>query len=76
MSNRREFLTLLGGCGRGVAVGGACATEGARSVVTRLDRLARSTRDLLNMPDQIGKRAAGFKSILGPIPQPLMPDGC
>src|ERR671936_2264250 len=32
-------------------------------VVTRLDRLARSTRDLLNVLDQIGKRGAGFKSL-------------
>src|SRR5438105_4760655 len=32
-------------------------------VVTRLDRLARSTRDLLNVIDAIGKREAGFKSL-------------
>ena len=32
-------------------------------VVTRLDRLARSTRDLLNILDTIGKAGAGFKSI-------------
>ena len=32
-------------------------------VVTRLDRLARSTRDLLNVLDHIGKRGAGFKSL-------------
>ena len=32
-------------------------------VVTRLDRLARSTRDLLNVLDEIGKRDAGFKSL-------------
>jgi DNA invertase Pin-like site-specific DNA recombinase len=31
--------------------------------VTRLDRLARSTRDLLNVLDEIGKRGAGFKSL-------------
>ena len=31
--------------------------------VTRLDRLARSTRDLLNTLDQIAKRGAGFKSL-------------
>ena len=31
--------------------------------VTRLDRLARSTRDLLNVLDEIGKRDAGFKSL-------------
>jgi len=32
-------------------------------VVTRLDRLARSTRDLLNVLDDIAKRGAGFKSL-------------
>ena len=37
-------------------------------VVIRLDRLARSTRDLLNVLDEIGKRGAGFRSLreLGP----------
>jgi DNA invertase Pin-like site-specific DNA recombinase len=32
-------------------------------IVTRLDRLARSTRDLLNLLDAIGKAGAGFKSL-------------
>src|SRR6187399_2758432 len=32
-------------------------------VVTKLDRLARSTLDLLNVIDQIGKAGAGFKSL-------------
>jgi DNA invertase Pin-like site-specific DNA recombinase len=32
-------------------------------MVTRLDRLARSTRDLLNILDVIGKASAGFKSL-------------
>ena len=32
-------------------------------IVTRLDRLARSTRDLLNMLDTIAKTGAGFKSL-------------
>jgi DNA invertase Pin-like site-specific DNA recombinase len=31
--------------------------------VTRLDRLARSTRDLLNMLDTIAKAGAGFRSL-------------
>lgn len=35
-------------------------------VVTRLDRLARSTRDLLNILDTVGKRGAGFKSLADP----------
>src|SRR6516164_7445139 len=32
-------------------------------VVTRLDRLARSTRDLLNILDIVAKAGAGFKSL-------------
>jgi DNA invertase Pin-like site-specific DNA recombinase len=32
-------------------------------LVTRLDRLARSTMDLLNTLDAIGKRKAGFRSL-------------
>ena len=32
-------------------------------MVTRLDRLARSTRDLLNILDEVGKRGAGFRSL-------------
>jgi DNA invertase Pin-like site-specific DNA recombinase len=32
-------------------------------MVTRLDRLARSTRDLLNILDQVAKVGAGFKSL-------------
>jgi DNA invertase Pin-like site-specific DNA recombinase len=43
----------------------AIKTLGASDVliVTRLDRLARSTRDLLNTLDEIGKAEAGFKSL-------------
>jgi len=37
--------------------------DGDTLVVTRLDRLARSTRDLLNILDEIAKRGAGFKSL-------------
>jgi DNA invertase Pin-like site-specific DNA recombinase len=32
-------------------------------LVTRLDRLARSTRDLLNVLDAVAKRGAGFRSL-------------
>jgi DNA invertase Pin-like site-specific DNA recombinase len=38
-------------------------TEGDVLMVTRLDRLARSTRDLPNVLDEIAKRGAGFKSL-------------
>ncbi|MCW6512194.1 recombinase family protein [Lichenifustis flavocetrariae] len=32
-------------------------------LVTRLDRLARSTQDLLNILDEVAKRGAGFRSL-------------
>ena len=35
-------------------------------IVTRLDRLARSTRDLLNVLDQVAKAGAGFQVPGGP----------
>src|SRR5436190_9742336 len=38
-------------------------TAGDVLIVTRLDRFARSTRDLLNTLDDIAKRGAGFKSL-------------
>jgi DNA invertase Pin-like site-specific DNA recombinase len=37
--------------------------DGDALTVTRLDRLARSTRDLLNILDTIAKAGAGFKSL-------------
>jgi DNA invertase Pin-like site-specific DNA recombinase len=37
--------------------------KGDTLIVTRLDRLARSTRDLLNILDAISKKGAGFKSL-------------
>jgi DNA invertase Pin-like site-specific DNA recombinase len=41
----------------------AVLKEGDTLIVTRLDRLARSTRDLLNTLDTIARKAAGFKSL-------------
>src|SRR5258705_4412382 len=37
--------------------------EGDVLMVTRLDRLARSTRDLLNVMHEITERGAGFRSL-------------
>jgi DNA invertase Pin-like site-specific DNA recombinase len=44
-------------------------------LVTRLDRLARSTRDLLNVLDAVAKRGAGFRSIADPIVDTTSPHG-
>jgi DNA invertase Pin-like site-specific DNA recombinase len=44
-------------------------------LVTRLDRLARSTRDLLNVLDAIGKAGAGFKSLADPMIDTTSPHG-
>jgi DNA invertase Pin-like site-specific DNA recombinase len=41
----------------------AALQSGDILLVTRLDRLARSTRDLLNILDQISKAGAKFKSL-------------
>ena len=39
-------------------------------LVTRLGRLTRSTRDLLNVLDAVGKVGAGFRSLADPGPTP------
>jgi DNA invertase Pin-like site-specific DNA recombinase len=41
----------------------AALGQGDDLVVTRLDRLARSTRDLLNVLDAVAKSGAGFRSL-------------
>jgi DNA invertase Pin-like site-specific DNA recombinase len=42
---------------------GSAGSPGDVLLVTRLDRLARSTRDLLNVLAAVGDRGAGFKSL-------------
>jgi DNA invertase Pin-like site-specific DNA recombinase len=44
-------------------------------LVTKLDRLARSTRDLLNTLATIGERGAGFKSLGDPWADTTTPHG-
>jgi DNA invertase Pin-like site-specific DNA recombinase len=51
-SDRRQLARLI-----------AVLTKGDMLVVTRLDRLARSTRDLLNLLGAIGEKGARFKSL-------------
>jgi DNA invertase Pin-like site-specific DNA recombinase len=44
-------------------------------LVTRLDRLARSVRDLLNVLDAVGKAGAGFRSLADPMIDTTSPHG-
>jgi DNA invertase Pin-like site-specific DNA recombinase len=49
--------------------------DGDTLVVCKLDRLARSTRDLLNTLDAIGKAGASFKSLNDPWADTTTPHG-
>jgi DNA invertase Pin-like site-specific DNA recombinase len=49
--------------------------EGDILLVTRLDRLARSTRDLLNDLAAVADKAAGFRSIADPMIDTTSPHG-
>jgi hypothetical protein len=59
------------------ALGRALAALGAGDVllVTRLDRVARSTRDLLNVLDAVAKADAAFRSLTGPWADTSTPHG-
>jgi DNA invertase Pin-like site-specific DNA recombinase len=51
-SDRKQLARLMAGLAKGDVL-----------VVTRLDRLARSTRDLLNLLGTMAEKGAGFKSL-------------
>jgi DNA invertase Pin-like site-specific DNA recombinase len=53
----------------------AALGQGDILLVTRLDRLARSTRDLLNVLDTISKAGAGFRSLADPWADTTTPHG-
>jgi DNA invertase Pin-like site-specific DNA recombinase len=53
----------------------AALTAGDMLTVTRLDRLARSTRDLLNVLATISEREAGFRSLSDPWADTTTPHG-
>jgi len=53
----------------------AALADGDTLVVTKLDRLARSTRDLLNVLDAIAKAGATFKSLGDPWADTTTPHG-
>ena len=50
-------------------------SPGDTLLVTRLDRLARSTRDLLNTIDAISKKGAGFRSLADAWADTTTPSG-
>jgi DNA invertase Pin-like site-specific DNA recombinase len=64
VTERRQLSRLL----RNLAIGDTV-------VVTRLDRLARSTKDLLNTLDTISKAGAKFKSLGDPWADTTTPHG-
>ena len=51
-ADRKQLRAAIAGLGKGDVL-----------VVTRLDRLARSTRDLLNVLGELAEKGAGFKSL-------------
>jgi DNA invertase Pin-like site-specific DNA recombinase len=53
----------------------AALGEGDTLIVTKLDRLARSTRDLLNTLDALGKAGATIKSLGDPWADTTTPHG-
>jgi DNA invertase Pin-like site-specific DNA recombinase len=53
----------------------AALGQGDILLVTRLDRLARSTRDLLNVMATISEKGAGFRSIADPLIDTTSPHG-
>jgi DNA invertase Pin-like site-specific DNA recombinase len=53
----------------------AALGESDRLIVTKLDRLARSTRDLLNTLDAVAKAGATFKSLGDPWADTTTPHG-
>jgi DNA invertase Pin-like site-specific DNA recombinase len=53
----------------------AALQSGDVLLVTRLDRLARSTRDLLNVLAAIGDKGAGFRSLADPWADTTTPHG-
>ena len=55
----RTFAEKLSGAHFGLAA----LDEGDTLMVVRLDRLARSTRDLLNILHEVGDKGASFKSL-------------
>jgi DNA invertase Pin-like site-specific DNA recombinase len=63
-SDRRELTKLIAKLGKGDTL-----------IVSRLDRLARSSRDLLNILHEIGVKGASFRSLGDPWADTSTPHG-
>src|SRR6187455_588814 len=63
-ADRKQLARFLGRLGKGDVL-----------VVTRLDRLARSTRDLLNLLGAVADKGAGFKSLRNTLADTTTPHG-
>ena len=63
-TDRRQLANAIAGLGPGDVL-----------LVTRLDRLARSTRDLLNVLATVSERQAGFRSLADPMIDTTSPHG-
>jgi DNA invertase Pin-like site-specific DNA recombinase len=63
-TDRKELAKAIAALGQGDVL-----------LVTRLDRLARSTRDLLNVLASIAEKAAGFRSLADPMIDTTSPHG-
>jgi DNA invertase Pin-like site-specific DNA recombinase len=62
--NREALIKAISACGAGCTL-----------LVTRLDRLARSTKDLLNILDMLSTNGAKFKSLSDPWADTTTPQG-
>jgi DNA invertase Pin-like site-specific DNA recombinase len=74
----RIFAEKIGGAvtdRKALAKAIAALSEGDVPLVTRLDRLARSTRDLLNVLATVADRGAGFRSLADPMIDTTSPHG-
>jgi DNA invertase Pin-like site-specific DNA recombinase len=58
---RGDFITLLATMARPLAA--RAQQSDLHNAITRLDRLVRSARDLLNVITALAGRGAGFKSL-------------
>jgi DNA invertase Pin-like site-specific DNA recombinase len=64
VTDRRQLGKAIAALGKGDVL-----------LVTRLDRLARSTRDLLNVLATVSERGAGFRSLADPMIDTTSPHG-